>query len=512
MWGALLGGALNRAGDNAKEASDRSYKEKQLSNMAVYKTLSEAFVNGADDRTPEEQQVLGAQLAKHLKMKPDVFNSTIQGMRAIHKILPQQAAPVASQPRTSLDQLPQPIEIGTPSLMAPQPEQSVGMVGQTPNQVKQQQAVQQANEARQQQIQRIKMADYLPENIRNLGQAEALGIKGVSPIIVGGERNAAQTAITKSKLDQPSGAEAFYVTPGSEPGTSSTKRYLRNRLTGKLYDPDTMKEVRLPPESEPLNQKFMTNTNDQGTVTVMKPQQVTGPGISRAQLPNTGKTKPLPSGRGRGSADQVDDAALIETVLANPAVFQSLTPTVRTRITAPLSARGFTQFGKPLSESNIKELAQSQSAIGGLKELKDIINQNPDAVGPLSGLASLNPYADARKVKADMDRVRQRVGKALEGGVLRKEDEEKYKFILATIFDVPETAQYKIDQLIADINRDVTSYQETMARGGRAADLRATGAGGAGDTVKVKLPDGRTGTIPRANLEAAKSKGAVEVK
>jgi hypothetical protein len=30
--------------------------------------------------------------------------------------------------------------------------------------------------------------------------------------------------------------------------------------------------------------------------------------------------------------------------------------------------------------------------------------------------------------------------------------------------------------------------------------------------VKVKLPDGRTGIIPRANLEAAKAAGAVEVK
>lgn len=32
------------------------------------------------------------------------------------------------------------------------------------------------------------------------------------------------------------------------------------------------------------------------------------------------------------------------------------------------------------------------------------------------------------------------------------------------------------------------------------------------DTVKVKLPDGREGVIPRANLEAAKAAGAVEVK
>ena len=46
-------------------------------------------------------------------------------------------------------------------------------------------------------------------------------------------------------------------------------------------------------------------------------------------------------------------------------------------------------------------------------------------------------------LQADVDRARQTVGKALGGGVLRKEDEDKYKKILATLNDTPETAVYK---------------------------------------------------------------------
>jgi hypothetical protein len=39
----------------------------------------------------------------------------------------------------------------------------------------------------------------------------------------------------------------------------------------------------------------------------------------------------------------------------------------------------------------------------------------------------------------------------LEGGVLRKEDEEKYKKILPTVNDTMETVLYKMKQLKAQI-------------------------------------------------------------
>ena len=63
--------------------------------------------------------------------------------------------------------------------------------------------------------------------------------------------------------------------------------------------------------------------------------------------------------------------------------------------------------------------------------------------------------------------MRQTVGKALEGGVLRKEDEEKYKKILATLADTPETAIYKIESLISALGRDVSIYKANQLSAGR---------------------------------------------
>jgi len=77
-------------------------------------------------------------------------------------------------------------------------------------------------------------------------------------------------------------------------------------------------------------------------------------------------------------------------------------------------------------------------------------------------------------VQADIDRVKQTVGKALEGGVLRKEDEDKYKKILATITDTPETALYKIDAIISSINQDIANYKSLQQASGRVANVNTS--------------------------------------
>ncbi len=122
---------------------------------------------------------------------------------------------------------------------------------------------------------------------------------------------------------------------------------------------------------------------------------------------------------------------------------------------------------KPLSDGAIKEITQTQSAIENLGALRNVVQNNLQFIGPISGLARYNPYSDARQAQAEVDRVRQVVGKALEGGVLRKEDEEKYKKILATLSDTPETAIYKIDSLIGQLERDLSLYQENQSQSGR---------------------------------------------
>lgn len=124
-------------------------------------------------------------------------------------------------------------------------------------------------------------------------------------------------------------------------------------------------------------------------------------------------------------------------------------------------------INKPLSDTAIKDIQQSESAVANLNALKQVVESNLQFVGPISGLARFNPWSKARQIQAEIDRVKQQVGKTLEGGVLRKEDEEKYKKILATLADTPETAIYKIDSLINSIQRDVQTYQNLQQETGR---------------------------------------------
>ena len=139
---------------------------------------------------------------------------------------------------------------------------------------------------------------------------------------------------------------------------------------------------------------------------------------------------------------------------------------IRNQVVDYLSTNSI-DINKQLSDGAISQITQTQSAIDSLDDLRKVISENLQFIGPIKGLQRFNPYSDARKAQADVDRVRQTVGKALEGGVLRKEDEEKYKKILATLGDVPETALYKIDSLVSTLQRDTQTFKEGQASAGR---------------------------------------------
>jgi hypothetical protein len=167
------------------------------------------------------------------------------------------------------------------------------------------------------------------------------------------------------------------------------------------------------------------------------------------------------------NAERGNSGELVNAVMDNPALWDGLTPTARTSIAPELAKAGFSGFGKPLAEGAITKLSDSRSAISSLKDLRTTLQENEQYIGPVSGLQALNPYSEARKAQAKIDLVKQRVGKALEGGVLRKEDEEKYKKILATLQDTPTNAIAKVDQVIDSLQRDLDTFIEEQRRAGR---------------------------------------------
>jgi hypothetical protein len=182
------------------------------------------------------------------------------------------------------------------------------------------------------------------------------------------------------------------------------------------------------------------------------------------------------SGGGGGAGGGGNVSALTQSIIENPSLFDDLTPTNRGRVIAELQKNGYdtSNLGvKGLSDTAISSIAQTKKAIEDLAGLKTIIQGNEKYVGPITGLQRFNPWSKAKKVQSDVDRVRQTVGKALEGGVLRKEDEEKYKKILATLADTPETAIYKIDALASSIQRDIETYKSLQLTSGRSANVGA---------------------------------------
>jgi hypothetical protein len=201
---------------------------------------------------------------------------------------------------------------------------------------------------------------------------------------------------------------------------------------------------------------------------------------ANGQLIATAPDRPRAAG---GSGAPSGDDALVDTIIAEPGLWDQLTPTVKGRIAAKLKAKGYEGFGKPMSDGAMKQVAESESAIDSLKDLRTTLQKNEQYLGPVAGLSALNPYSGARKAQSEIDLVRQRVGKALEGGVLRKEDEEKYKKILATLRDVPETAVYKIDQLIKTLENDIANFKHQQRLGGkRVAESPSGGLPKVGDT------------------------------
>ena len=114
--------------------------------------------------------------------------------------------------------------------------------------------------------------------------------------------------------------------------------------------------------------------------------------------------------------------------------------------------------GLQLSDTAIKTVNDLQGGITDLARLYNNIDQK-NLTGPLRGLfANIPGNVEQQTLQAEIDRIKQAVGKALEGGVLRKEDEEKYKKILPTITDPKEVALKKIQQLYIKLNEDLSGY------------------------------------------------------
>lgn len=112
-------------------------------------------------------------------------------------------------------------------------------------------------------------------------------------------------------------------------------------------------------------------------------------------------------------------------------------------------------------------IADTTTGLQALQELRGSIatsNANAPIIGELRGL---NPYdTGAQNLQSRIGTVKQIVGKALEGGVLRKEDEIKYAKILPKLGDSDAVAQNKINQLYSLISQRLNIYKSSISGDG----------------------------------------------
>lgn len=147
---------------------------------------------------------------------------------------------------------------------------------------------------------------------------------------------------------------------------------------------------------------------------------------------------------------------------------------------------------RPVSTTHASELSDINNSLQMLGGLKEAIGQT----GAASSVGAMLPNAisemtgwgiEAKQRQALIDQVKQIIGKALEGGVLRKEDEAKYAKILPTIGDPPEVASAKIDGLARTLSEKRSALIDTLD----AAGFNVSGFGGgarAADPLGIRRP------------------------
>lgn len=158
--------------------------------------------------------------------------------------------------------------------------------------------------------------------------------------------------------------------------------------------------------------------------------------------------------------------------------------------------------GTKLEQGAVKSIAEMETGIAELKRLKTEINAHAGDMGikgrigtaPVVGpILQAMGYTGPATLDSKIALARQVVGKAKEGGVLRKEDEEKYKQILANIGDQPDVAFKKIDGVVSEIEDQLKQFKETQQQAGRRPlsgaeqQIQAKKGGGpkVGDVVNV---------------------------
>lgn len=189
---------------------------------------------------------------------------------------------------------------------------------------------------------------------------------------------------------------------------------------------------------------------------------------------------------------------------------------------------------KQLPSDKVLAVSDGQRIPSMLEDITGTLENNKDSFGPIGGrLSAMNPYDEkAQTIDAQMRAGAQSFGKFMEGGVLRKEDEEKYRKMFPTLSDTHAVATNKlriVDRLLkqkqaADVEALRASGYDTkaFANGGQTPGVPKILSGQGGDPgfgvpnanagdgapmLKMQAPDGSVRMIPASQKREAIAAG-----
>jgi hypothetical protein len=138
---------------------------------------------------------------------------------------------------------------------------------------------------------------------------------------------------------------------------------------------------------------------------------------------------------------------------------------------------------------------------GMLGDIEKTIQQNADSFGPVMGkLSSMNPYdTKAQTIDSQMRTAAQAFGRYMEGGVLRKEDEEKYRKMFPVLGETPELAANKLQI----VKRLLAEKQNSNVEALRSAGYDVSPFGG--QIEKPDAPQVLAGSKPAAKGDPYKA-------
>lgn len=121
-----------------------------------------------------------------------------------------------------------------------------------------------------------------------------------------------------------------------------------------------------------------------------------------------------------------------------------------------------------LSPNETIKVQDGYDAFKAANDLKATLENNLALFGPVKGRAgSYNPYDDsAQAMDSAIYAAKQSIGKFLEGGVLRAEDEKKYERMLPALSDTPEQAQAKLQLMYKKLGEKASGYRKALGDSG----------------------------------------------